>query len=169
MTTDLQKPIDPFMISRDYTVPVAKLYRMWSEPDAMRQWWGPKGASVTAADLDLRSGGSYHYGMKTPDGTEMWGIWRILEVEPQHKLVFISAFSNAERGLTRHPMNADWPLELTTEIRFEPIAGGARVTVIWTPHNASDVELATFEAGRTSMKMGWGGSLDVLESVLKET
>jgi len=40
MTTDVQKTIDPFVISRDFAVPVATLYRMWSDREAMTQWWG---------------------------------------------------------------------------------------------------------------------------------
>ena len=167
MTTEVQKTVEPFIISRDFAVPVAALYRMWSDREAMTQWWGPKGVSIPLAELDLRPGGSYHYCMKTPDGTEMWGLWNILDVKPLEKLVFINSFSNAERGLTRHPMNANWPIEMMTEILFESVPEGARMTIIWTPHNASDVENATFDAGRESMKMGWGGSLDVLESVLK--
>ena len=118
MTTEAQKPVDPFIISRDFKVPVATLYHMWTDRDAMVQWWGPKGVTVPLADLDLRPGGSYHYCMKTPDGTEMWGLWTILEVKPLEELVFISAFSNAERRLTRHPMNANWPIEMMTDILF---------------------------------------------------
>ena len=168
MATEQQKTIEPFIISRAFAVPVATLYRMWSDPEAMKRWWGPKGVTTLVADLDLRPGGSYLYGMKAPDGPEMWGLWRILEVEPLRRLAFINSFSNPERGLTRHPMNVNWPLKMMTEISFEPTDTGARVTIMWTPHNASDLENATFDAGRDSMKMGWGGSLDVLESVLKE-
>ena len=169
MATDLEKTIEPFILSRDFAVPVETLYHMWSDRDAIIQWWGPKGISTVVAELDMRPGGSYLYGMKTPDGMEMWGLWRILDMEPLQKLMFINSFSNAERELTRHPMNPDWPLELMTEIRFESIGSGSRVTIIWTPHQASDIEKATFDAGRDSMKMGWGGSLDSLDAVLRKT
>ena len=167
--TNSAAAIPAFIISREFPVPVATLYRMWSVPEAMAQWWGPKGASVSVADMDLRPGGSYHYGMKMPDGLEMWGLRQILDVEPLQRLVFINSFSNAERGLTRHPMNADWPLELMSDIQFEETAAGSRVTISWLPHNAFDTEIATFDAGRESMMMGWGGSLDSLEKTLKES
>jgi|CryBogDrversion2_11_1035321.scaffolds.fasta_scaffold341653_1 uncharacterized protein YndB with AHSA1/START domain len=40
MTTEAQKPVDPFIISRDFAVPVAALYRMWSDREAMKTGCG---------------------------------------------------------------------------------------------------------------------------------
>ena len=169
MTATSPASIPAFIISREFSVPVTILYHMWTDPEAMRQWWGPKGAKVLTADLDLRAGGSYHYGMEMPGGVEMWGLWKILDVQPNKRLAFINSFSNAERALIRHPLNPDWPLELMSDIQFEETAMGARVTISWLPYHATEKEIATFDAGRDSMTMGWGGSLDTLEKTLQET
>ena len=160
--------VAPFIISREFPVPVATLYHMWTDRDAMMQWWGPKGASLLVAELDLRAGGSFHYGMRMPDGLEMWGLWTIHEVQPLKKLVFINSFSDAERRLTRHPLNAGWPLELMSEIQFEETPNGSRVTISWLPYHATEAESAIFDSNRESLRMGWGGSLGVLEKTLSE-
>ena len=46
----------------------------------MKQWWGPKGFTVIASKMDFRVGGTYHYGMKAPDGSPMWGKFRYREI-----------------------------------------------------------------------------------------
>ena len=48
----------------------------------MKQWWGPKGFTVIASKMDLRVGGTYHYGMKAPDGSPMWGKFVFREIVP---------------------------------------------------------------------------------------
>ena len=67
----------------------------------MKHWWGPKGFTVLSSKMDLRVGGSYHYGMKAPNGAAMWGLFKYREIVPQEKLVFINSFSD-EQG-RHHP------------------------------------------------------------------
>lgn len=50
----------------------------------MRQWWGPNGFKVLASKMDLRPGGAYHYGMKTPNGQSMWGKFLYREIVPKN-------------------------------------------------------------------------------------
>ena len=50
---------------------------------------------------------------------------------------------------------------------FEELPGGkTKFTVSWEPHNATEEERKTFEAGRDSMRMGWSGTLEKLEAYL---
>jgi uncharacterized protein YndB with AHSA1/START domain len=63
----------PFVISRVFDAPRDLVWRCFTDPDHMRQWWGPKGFKVLASKMDLRVGGTYHYGMSAPDGSPMWG------------------------------------------------------------------------------------------------
>jgi uncharacterized protein YndB with AHSA1/START domain len=62
-----------FGISRLYDAPRDLVWRCFTDPERMKQWWGPKGFTVIASKKDLRVGGTYHYGMKAPDGAVMWG------------------------------------------------------------------------------------------------
>ena len=80
---------------------------MLHRAEHMKQWWGPKGFTVIAAKMDLRPGGSYHYGMQSPDGNTMWGKFVYREIVPQERIVFINSFSDEKGGITRHPHGAD--------------------------------------------------------------
>ena len=78
-------------------------------------------------------------------------------------MVLINSFSDEAGGVTRHPMAPNWPLETHSTFTFEDVGGGkTKVTIRWSPHNATEDERKTFEAGRDSMRQGWGGTLDRL-------
>ena len=62
-----------------------------------------------SSKMDLRPGGTYHYGMRTPDGKEMWGRFVYREIIPPERIVFVNSFSDPEGGITRHPMAPTWP------------------------------------------------------------
>ena len=82
-------------------------------------------------------------------------------------MVFISSFSDEAGGVTRHPMAPTWPLELLSTFTFEEQPDGkTKVTIRWRPHNATDDERKTFDAGYDSMRQGWGGTLEQLEAYL---
>ena len=133
----------------------------------MKQWWGPKGFKVLAANMDLRPGGTYHYGMQAPNGAAMWGKFVYREIAPQERLVFINSFSDEKGGITRHPVTKTWPLELLSTFTFEDAPGGkTKFTVRWSPHNATEEERKTFDSNHDSMPQGWGGTMDQLEAYL---
>jgi len=120
--------------------------------------------------MDLRPGGTYHYGMKTPDGTVMWGKFVYREIVPPERFVVISSFSDENGGITRHPMAPNWPREMLSTFSFEEQPDGrTKFTVRWSPHNATAEELQTFQAGHDSMQKGWSGTLEQLEAYLART
>jgi len=152
-----------FVISRVFDAPRELLWKALTEPERMQQWWGPKGVTVVAAKMDLRPGGTYHYGMRTPDGRTMWGKFIYREVAAPVRLVWVNSFSDEAGGITRHPLSPTWPLEMLTTVTFEEEPGNkTRVTVRWSPLNATAEERSTFDAGRDSMRQGWGGTFDKL-------
>jgi uncharacterized protein YndB with AHSA1/START domain len=157
----------PFVISRVFDAPRDLLWRCFTDPEHMRQWWGPKGFKVLASKMDLRVGGTYHYGMSAPDGSPMWGKFVYREIVPPERLDFISSFSDEKGGTTRHPGHMSWPLEMHSTFTFEELPDGkTKFTISWEPHNATEEERQTFEAGRDSMRMGWSGTLEKLEAYL---
>ncbi len=158
---------EDFVMSRVFDVPRDLLWKCFTEPERMKQWWGPKGFKVLSVKMDLRPGGSYHYGMQSPDGHAMWGKFVFREVVPQERLVFINSFSDEKGGITRHPGNENWPLELLSSFTFEDMPDGkTKFTVRWAPHNANEEERKSFDTNRDSMRQGWGGTMDKLEAYL---
>lgn len=164
------KPIvEPFIISRVVNAPREVVFRAFTEVEHMKQWWGPKGSKVIAAEMDLRPGGMFHYGLQAPDGSTMWGRFVYREIAAPERIVFISSFSDEKGGLTRHPLQQEWPTELLSTFLFED-AGSERttVTVIWVPINESAAERLAFDTNRESMTQGWSGTFDRLEHYLSE-
>lgn len=155
-----------FVISREFDAPRDLMWRAWTESDRLAQWFGPKGAKIFHSKNDLRPGGIYHYAMRSPDGSEIWGKWVYREVVRPERLVFVSSFSDKKKNTTHHPGMADWPLELLTTVTFHERQGKTTVTVTWLPISPSETERKTFDQGRASMKGGWTGTFDQLADYL---
>jgi uncharacterized protein YndB with AHSA1/START domain len=159
-------PGEDFVVTRELDAPRELVFEVWTKPEHLQRWFSPKGFTVLAANMDLRPGGLYHYGMKTADGREMWGKWLIREIVRPERLVFIDAFSDPKGNLTRHPFNERWPSQMLSTITFGERGGKTLLTVRWSPYEATADERATFAAGHDSMRMGWGGTLEQLEAHL---
>ena len=150
-----------------FDAPRELVWKCFTEPEHMKQWWGPKGVTVTVSKMDLRPGGTYHYRMETADGTPMWGKMIYREIVPPDRIVFINSFSDEAGGTTRHPMAPTWPLEMLSIFTFEDAAG--RQDQVHGPLVAAQRDRGraqTFDAGHDSMRQGWGGTLDKLEAYL---
>jgi uncharacterized protein YndB with AHSA1/START domain len=158
---------EDFVISRVFDAPRELVWKCFTDPEHMNQWWGPKGATVTQGKMDLRPGGVFHYRLEIADGTEIWGKMVYREINPRDRIVFINAFSDEAGGTTHHPMAPDWPLEMLTIFTFEDVGGGkTRFTVRQSSHNASEQGRRTFDASHDSLRQGWGGTLDKLAAYL---
>ncbi|HJU83623.1 MAG TPA: SRPBCC domain-containing protein [Holophagaceae bacterium] len=156
----------PFVLSRVLDAPRDLVWKAWTEPERLMQWFGPKGVTMPACRMELRPGGIFHYCMRTPDGHDMWGKWVFREIEAPARLVLISSFSDAEGGLTRHPLSATWPLETLSTTTLEDLGDRTLLTIRWEPWNATEEERATFVGAHASMDQGWGGTLEQLQAYL---
>ena len=156
-----------FVMSRVFDAPRDLLWDCFTDPERMKHWWGPKGFTVIASKMDFRVGGTYHYGLKAPNGTPMWGLFRYREIVPLERMVFVNSFSDESGGITRHPLHKDWPLEMVTTFTFEDEPGGkTKFTTRWQTLNATPEEQKTFDGNHNSMNMGWTGTLDQLSAYL---
>ena len=161
------KSVD-FVISRVFEAPRALLWQCFTEPEHMRQWWGPKDSTVVASKMDLRVGGTYHGAMRDPSGRVMWAKFVYREIVPPERLVWVHSFSDENGGLTRHPLSPTWPLELLTTVTFEDEPDGkTKLTLRWTPLNATAEEQKTFDSSHDGMTQGWNGSFERLAAYLR--
>jgi uncharacterized protein YndB with AHSA1/START domain len=163
-----EAPIREFVISRRFDVPRQKVWKAFAEFEQMKQWFSPKGSTVKSAKMDFRPGGTYHYCLVSPDGTEMWGKAVYREIKAPDRLVWVNSFSDERGGLTRHPMAPTWPQEMLTTVTLADEADRTTVTVVWLPLNPSAEERATFDTSHASMKQGWTGTFDKLEQYLEK-
>ncbi|HZC55005.1 MAG TPA: SRPBCC domain-containing protein [Xanthobacteraceae bacterium] len=156
-----------FVTTRVFDAPPATLWSCFTEPERMKEWWGPKGSTIVASKMDFRVGGTYLGGMRGPDGQVMWAKFVYREIAPPKLLKWVHSFSNEAGGVTRHPMAPTWPLEMLTTVTFEDVPGGkTKLTLTWSPINASDEEQKTFDAAHGSMTGGWAGTFERLDAYL---
>jgi len=157
---------DEFATMRTFDAPRELVWKAFTEPERMKEWWGPKGFKVIHSKMDLRPGGVYHYGMQSPEGHEMWGKFVYREIVPPERLVLVSSFSDRDGNITRHPMAPTWPREMLSVFTFEENNGKTTLTIRWSPLNATDEERKTFSDGKPGMQQGWSGTFDQLAEYL---
>ncbi len=162
-----KEPPFEFFIRRAFNAPRARVWNAWTDAKSLGQWWGPKGFDVASVKLDLRTGGLFHYLLRSPDAQEMWGKLIFREIVPQERLVFIVSFSDAEGGLSRHPLHEGWPLAILSTVTFADAGPGrTEITVRWAPYDATEAEHEVFEDGKDSMTAGWTGTFERLDAFL---
>jgi uncharacterized protein YndB with AHSA1/START domain len=157
---------EEFVIARAFDAPRALVFKAHTECEGLKHWWGPKGFTMHFCKLDLRPGGVFHYGLRSPKGEDMWGRFVYREIVAPERLVFVVSFSDPQGNVTRHPMAPDWPLEMLNTSTFTEKDGKTTVTIRSVPHNATPAERAAFVAGHRGMQAGYGGTFDQLEQYL---
>jgi uncharacterized protein YndB with AHSA1/START domain len=159
-----------FVITRTFDAPRQTLWECFTVPEQMKEWFGPKGSVIIAAAMDFRVGGSYHGAMRDSEGRVMWAKLVYREIIPPQRLVWEHSFSDEAGGLTRHPLAPTWPLKLLSALTLEDAPGDrTKLTLIWSPLDATPQEQATFDAAHDNMRSGWGGSFERLDAYLART
>ena len=77
-------------IVRFVAAPREKVWRAWSNPDTLRQWWCPKPWVTEVRAFDFRNGGAFHTFMSGPDGGKSDNPGLFLEVVPMERIVWTS-------------------------------------------------------------------------------
>lgn len=75
------------MTTRLLNAPRELVFRAFSEPERLAQWWGPKGFTNTFREFEFRAGGHWRFVMRGPDGAEYENHSVFLEVQPE-RIVF---------------------------------------------------------------------------------
>jgi len=127
---------DAVVIERIFEAPVALIWKMWTEPEHFKQWYGPRGFTVPVAELDVRVGGKHLFCMEmsTPDGAmKMWSTGEYLEVVPNERLVYTDTFAD-ENGNVVSPsaygMDDDAHPEFTqVTVLLEDLGGRTKMTM----------------------------------------
>ena len=83
------------VITRDIAASPATLYRCWTEPKLMKQWFAPRPWTTSHAETDVRAGGSSLVVMRSPEGQEFPNPGVYLEVEPNRRIVATDAYTRA--------------------------------------------------------------------------
>lgn len=88
---------DAVVIDRTFAAPVERIWQMWTVPEHFQAWYGPTGATIPVANMDVRVGGARLVCMEvqTPDGPmQMWFSGEYLEVVEHQRLVYTEAVAD---------------------------------------------------------------------------
>lgn len=85
------------VLERDIDVPVELVWKAWTTPEHLRQWFAPKPWNITACEIDLRPGGALTFSMRSPDGGEFPNTLCLLEVTPCERLIMTDALQGGYR------------------------------------------------------------------------
>jgi uncharacterized protein YndB with AHSA1/START domain len=83
------------ILQRKVAAPAARVYRAWTDPEILKQWFAPAPWTTPVAELDVRPGGSSLIVMRSPEGAEFPNRGVYLEVVPNERLVFTNAYTRA--------------------------------------------------------------------------
>ena len=96
MTENTASEVERMVVTRIFDAPRELVWKAWTEPKYVMQWWGPKGFTSPACKMDFRVGGKSLLCMRTPDGQEGWNAIEYHEIVLHEKIVSSMYFSDAE-------------------------------------------------------------------------
>ena len=127
---------DAIVIERSFDAPLGLIWQMWTDAEHFKRWYGPDGATIPVAELDLRVGGTRRVCMEvqTPNGPmRMWFSGEHREIVVPSRLVYTEAMSD-ERGNVLSPADVGMPAgpAAITEVRVELEDVGGRTKMKMT-------------------------------------
>lgn len=143
------------VFSRFLDVPAEWVYRGWTDPSMIVQWFTPPPYKTLSAEMDVRPGGKSHITMQAPDGTVIPNSGVYLEVIPNQRLVITDAFTEAW-------IPSPKPF-VTIDLHFEDLGGKTKYTAIvhhWSLTDRQDHERMGFQSG-------WGTATDQLLTLIQ--
>ncbi|MEH2447796.1 MAG: SRPBCC domain-containing protein [Nostoc sp.] len=145
-------------MTRVFNAPRELVFKVWTDPKHVVQWWGPKGFTTRVTELDLRPGGKWRYVMIGLDGTEypVKGVFR--EIVPFERIVTSDEFDEGFEKV----MNADLPRGIVMTALFEDLGSNTKLRLRIMHESAEDrrkhEEMGVIE--------GWNSSFDCLDELL---
>lgn len=144
------------VLDRELDAPRENIWRCWTEPELLKQWFCPKPWYVSDLRMDLRPGGEFFTVMNGPDGERFENPGVFLEVADGERLVFSDAFRPGWRPNGRPFMAAD--------VKFQDAGDGrTRYTARAMHWNAETLK----EHEDMGFHEGWGKAADQLEALAR--
>jgi uncharacterized protein YndB with AHSA1/START domain/DNA-binding MarR family transcriptional regulator len=146
--------IKELTLTRVFDAPRELVFKAWTDPKLVAQWWSPNGFTNPVCELDARPDGSILIHMRGPDGVEypMQGVYH--EVVPPERLVFTTRAVADAAG--------SFQLEVHNTVTFAELGGKTQLTL-----HAVVIKATSAAAGALAgMEAGWSQSLDKLAGIL---
>lgn len=152
----IDKDLD-LILERTVDLSAEKIWKAWTTPELIKEWFCPKPWSLTSCELDLRTGGIFATTMKSPEGDEFPGIGIILEVQENQKLIWTDCLEPDYRP-SKKPF-------LTAIILLEKVDTNKTKYTAIARHKDTEARVKHEEMG---FLKGWGICLDQLIELMKD-
>jgi len=152
------------VIERIFDAPRELVWKAWTEPELVMRWWGPKGFTAPAAEIDFRVGGKILFAMQSADfndGRPIWSTGVYREIVPLERIVMTDSFADADGNVvpaTHYGMGSEFPLEMLVTVTFEDLDGKTKMTLRHEDLPAGEM--------REGAGTGWNESFDKLADSL---
>jgi uncharacterized protein YndB with AHSA1/START domain len=156
------------VVTRSFDAPVERVWQAWSEPEIVRQWWGPTGFTCPKADIDFREGGTSLVCMRAPQeygGGDMYNTWTYNNIVPGQSIEFVQHFTDAN-GIAVDPSAVGIPPGVPKGVRH--IVTFRRVGENQTEMTVTEYGY-TREEARNLSTMGMEQYIDKMASALAKT
>ena len=137
------------LITREFNAPKHLVYRAWTTPELIKQWWSGERGKVTSVEVDLRVGGKWRYVMIANAGFEVAFNGEYREIVPNERIVSTEVFE---------AMPDDYAVDTLTLIEHD----GRTTLSVLVQHNSKEARDGHIESG---MEGGLQEALDKLEKV----
>jgi uncharacterized protein YndB with AHSA1/START domain len=107
-------------LRRGFDAPKRLMFRLWTEPEHIRRWWGPRDFSVPHVEFDARPGGKLRIDFRGPDGVTFPNHGEVREVVPFDRLVFTTEYRHGGEKLL---------VALRHTVEFSEEGSGTRVAL----------------------------------------
>lgn len=164
MATSTAEHPERMVVTRVFNAPRELVWKAWTDPRYVMQWWGPKGFTAPVCNIDFRVGGKFLYCMRSPDGQDFWNAGEFHQIVPEQKIVLSMYFADAEGNRVEpehYGMQHTAIEDAHDTVLFEDLGSGqTKVTFIGN----EPMEDAT-ESGQVE---GWNQIFDKVAAVLAE-
>ena len=163
MTKNTVNETERMVVTRVFDAPRELVWKAWTDPKYVMQWWGPKGFTSPHCEIDFRVGGKFLFCMRTPDGQEGYNAGEYHEIVLHEKIVSSMYFSDS-RGNKIDPAELGIEHEAIEDahdvVLFEDLGDGrTKLTFI-----GNDTMRDAIESGQLE---GWAEQLDKVAAVVE--
>lgn len=140
--------------TRILNAPRELVFKVWTDPKHLAQWWGPRGFTAPVCEVDLKPGGKIRIHMDHPQFPNHWMTGFFHEIVAPERLVFTSKAFENEEGVAL--------LEILNTISFDEFDGKTKLTV----HAVVTKATPEMSFALSGMDQGWSESLDKLNEYI---
>ncbi len=164
MANNAANEVERMVITRVFDAPRELVWKAWTDPKYVMQWWGPKGFTAPVCKMDFRVGGKFLCCMRTPDGQDFWNGGEYHEIVPFEKIVSSMYFADSEGNKVepeQYGMQHEAIEDAVDVTLFEDLSNGqTKLTFIGNEPMESAKDSGQVE--------GWNQILDKVAAVVAE-